>query len=325
DLTLTLRGANLAYGDVLRTEVGGELRLTGPIAREPMLSGRLDLGRTEITIPERFAANAARLGVKDLAVPPEVASTLALARPKAKRGGGKGAAPWRARLDVTVDAPSRLFVRGRGLDAELGGRLRVSGTTDALVPVGAFDLRRGALDVIGRHIALDKGTVTLSGDLDPTIDFQASSSTRSVAVTAGVTGRASDPTLVLTSTPELPQDEVLAQFLFGRGVSDLTGVQLVQLAAAAAQLAGGPSAPDLLGKIRRSTGLDNLGTTTDSKGNAGLTAGRYIGERIYLGVTAGAGGSTDATVDLDVTRNLKLRGQTGTDGSKAGFVFEKEY
>ncbi|NLH82170.1 MAG: hypothetical protein GX458_15185, partial [Phyllobacteriaceae bacterium] len=46
DLTLTLRGANLAYGDVLRTEVGGELRLTGPIAREPMLSGRLDLGRT---------------------------------------------------------------------------------------------------------------------------------------------------------------------------------------------------------------------------------------------------------------------------------------
>jgi translocation and assembly module TamB len=326
DLTIGLKKASLALGETLRSEVDGSLRIVGPLARGPDVSGRLDLGRTEITIPERFAANAARLGVKDLAPPPEVARTLALARPKAARGSkGKGGGPWVARLDVTVEAPSRLFVRGRGIDAELGGRLRVTGTTDAPIPVGAFELRRGGLDVIGRHIALDKGTVTLTGDLDPSIDFVASSSTRSVSVTAEVTGRASDPALVLGSTPQLPQDEVLAQFLFGRGVADLTGFQLVQLATAAAQLAGGASGPDLLGRIRRSTGLDNLGTTVDSKGNAGLTAGRYIGERIYLGVTAGASGSTDATVDLDVTRNLKVRGQVGTDGSKAGFVFEKEY
>ncbi|MCE1236315.1 MAG: translocation/assembly module TamB domain-containing protein [Hyphomicrobiales bacterium] len=326
DLTIALKRASLAFGDILRSEIDGTLRLSGPLAREPALAGRIDLGRTEITIPERFAANAARLGVKDLKAPKEVARTLALAKPKARKGRGGGAsASWRARLDVVVDSPGRLFVRGRGVDAELGGRLRVTGTTDAPIPVGSFELRRGGLDVIGRHIALDKGTVTLVGDLDPAIDFTASSSTRSVSVTVAVTGRASDPALALSSTPELPQDEVLSQFLFGRGVADLTGVQLVQLATAAAQLAGGPSAPDLLGAIRRSTGLDNLGTTTDSKGGAGLTAGRYIGERIYLGVTAGANGSTDATVDLDVTRNLKLRGQTGTDGSKAGFVFEKEY
>ncbi len=325
DLSVTLDAARLAVGDTLRSEIGGSLRLAGPLATAPTISGRLDLGRTEITIPERFAANAASLGVKDLAVPPEVRRTLALAKPKARKTGAKGTAAWRAGLDLTIDAPSRLFVRGRGIDAELGGTLHVTGTTDAVVPVGAFELRRGALDVIGRHIALDKGTVTLTGDLDPTIDFRATSSSRSISVVAEVTGRASDPALVLTSTPQLPQDEVLAQFLFGRGVADLTGFQLVQLASAAAQLAGGPSAPDLLGSIRKSTGLDTLGTTTDSKGNAGLTAGRYIGDRIFLGVTAGAAGSTDATVDLDVTRNLKLRGQTGTEGSKAGFVFEKEY
>ena len=326
DLTIALKQAAISQGDTLRAEIDGSLRLSGPLAREPALSGRLDLGRTEITIPERFAANAARLGVKDLAPPPEVAKTLALARPKTPPAGkGRAAAPWRARLDVTVESPGRLFVRGRGIDAELGGHLRVTGTTDVPIPVGAFELRRGGLDVIGRHIALDKGVVTLTGDLDPSIDFRATSSTRSVSVVAEVTGRASDPALVLSSTPQLPQDEVLAQFLFGRGVADLTGMQLVQLATAAAQLAGGPSGPDLLGSIRRSTGLDNLGTTTDAKGNAGVTAGRYIGERIYLGVTAGANGSTDATVDLDVTRQLKLRGQTGTTGSKAGFVFEKEY
>lgn len=325
DVGVTLDAAELTLGETARSEVGGSLRLTGPLATGPTLSGRLALGRTEITIPERFAANATGLGVENLAAPPEVRRTLALAKPKARAGKGKAAAPWRAGLDITVDAPSKLFVRGRGIDAELGGTVRVTGTTDAVIPVGAFQLRRGALDVIGRHIALDKGTVTLTGDLDPTIDFRATSSSRSVSVVAEVTGRASDPALVLTSAPQLPQDEVLSQFLFGRGIADLTGFQLVQLATAAAQLAGGPAAPDLLAAIRKSTGLDTLATTTDSKGNAGLQAGRYIGDRIFLGVTAGAGGSTDATVDLDVTRNLKLRGQAGTDGSKAGFVFEKEY
>lgn len=323
DLAIAFEAAKLSLGEMARSEVNGTLRLTGPLAGTPTLSGRLTLGRTEITIPERFAANAASLGVKDLAVPPEVRRTLALARPKGTRRGGGG--PRLVRLDLTIDAPSQLFVRGRGLNAELGGTLRVAGTSEAVVPVGAFELRRGALDVIGRHISLDRGRVTLDGNLNPYIDFRASSTGRTVAVVAEVTGRADDPALVLTSTPELPQDEVLAQFLFGRGVADLSSFQLVQLATAAGQLAGGSSAPDLLAQIRKSTGLDTLSAVTDAKGNAGVQAGRYISERIYLGVTAGADGSTDATVDLDITRELKLRAQAGDNGSKAGVIFEREY
>jgi translocation and assembly module TamB len=186
-------------------------------------------------------------------------------------------------------------------------------------------MRRGWLDVVGRHIALDSGEVTLTGDLDPNLDFKATSSTKSIAVVARVSGRASDPQLVLTSTPDLPQDEILAQFLFGHGIGDLSPLQMVQLGTAAAQLAGGPSAPDLLGSIRASTGLDTLGATTDSKGNSAVQAGRYIGERIYLGVTAGSAGTADATINLDVTKNIKLRAQTGTESSKGGIYFEKEY
>jgi len=139
-----------------------------------------------------------------------------------------------------------------------------------------------------------------------------------------VTGRASDPQIVLSSVPDLPQDEVLAQFLFGHSISDLSPVQVVQLATAVAQLAGG-SGGDLLANIRKSTGLDTLSIGTDRSGNAAVQAGRYVNERVYLGVTTGATGQTNATVNLDITKNLKARLEAGTEGTGAGLFYEREY
>src|SRR5262249_22059099 len=124
--------------------------------------------------------------------------------------------------------------------------------------------------------------------------------------------------------PELPQDEVLAQFLFGHSINDLSPFQVIQLATAVAQLAGGKDA-DLLSSIRQATGLDNLSITTDTKGNAALEAGRYINERVYRGITTGAAGNANATVNLDITRNLKARAEAGSEGGKLGVFYEREY
>jgi translocation and assembly module TamB len=294
---------------------------------QPVIGGRINIQRAEITIPERFAANAAMLGVKHLKPPPQVSQTLARAEGVNKPGkkGAKAASAPNVVLDLVIDAPARIFVRGRGIDAELGGQLALRGPVSRLTPVGSFDLRRGSLDVIGQHIVFDSGNVTLVGDFDPNIDFVASTRSSSIAVTVRVTGKASDPQIVLSSVPELPQDEVMAHFLFGRSIQDLSPLQIVQLATAVAQLAGGPSGPGLLDSIRKSTGLDNLGVVTDSKGNAAVQAGRYIGDNLYLGVTTGVGGQTDATINLDVTKHLKLRGQAGTEGSLGGIYYEQEY
>jgi translocation and assembly module TamB len=139
-----------------------------------------------------------------------------------------------------------------------------------------------------------------------------------------VTGPASDPQLVLSSAPELPQDEILAQFLFGRSITDLSPFQVVQLATAVAQLAGGGSG-GLMSSIRESTGLDTLGIVTDARGNPALQAGRYVSERIYLGVATGATGEANATVNLDVTKNLKARVEAGSESSGAGLFYEREY
>lgn len=328
DLAITLRNAKLSDGNLATVQLSGDMTVRGGLTGQPVIGGRISIARAEITIPERFPANAALLGVKHLATPPEVLRTLAKA--KIVNGGRKGKAgkaggPSNIVLDLTIDAPSKIFVRGRGLDTELGGELKLTGPISNVSPVGSFQMRRGSLDVIGQHINFDSGSVVLTGDLNPTIDFVATTRNSSITVTARVTGQASDPQIVLSSVPELPQDEVMAQFLFGHSISDLSPFQIVQLATAVAQLAGGSSGPDLLGSIRKSTGLDNLGIVTDAQGNAAVQAGSYITDKVYLGVTTGARGDTNAAINLDITKNLKLRGETGTDGSKAGVFYEREY
>jgi translocation and assembly module TamB len=140
-----------------------------------------------------------------------------------------------------------------------------------------------------------------------------------------VRGRVSDPQVSFSSQPELPQDEVLARLIFNRSISELSALQIAQLAAAAAELAGG-SNTSLVGSLRDATGLDDLDIITDSEGNTAVRAGRYIRDNVYLGVEAGAAGSTRGTINLDITEDLKARGSVGSDGdSSLGLFYERDY
>jgi autotransporter translocation and assembly factor TamB len=64
-------------------------------------------------------------------------------------------------------------------------------------------------------------------------------------------GRAQNPQITFTSTPALPQDEVLARLLFGSSVTSLSPTQAIQLAAALNSLRGSGGGLNPLGKLRR--------------------------------------------------------------------------
>ena len=118
---------------------------------------------------------------------------------------------------------------------------------------------------------------------------------------------------------------MLARLIFNRGINELSPLQIAQLAAAAADLAGG-SETSLLGNLREAVGLDELDIVTDAEGNAAVRAGTYIQENVYLGVEAGARGTTRGTINLDITEDLKARGSVGSDGDSSLVVFyEKDY
>jgi translocation and assembly module TamB len=157
------------------------------------------------------------------------------------------------------------------------------------------------------------------------LDFSGTTQSGDVAITVTVSGRASDPEVTFSSVPELPQDEILAQLIFQKGIAELSPLQVARLAAAVAELSGGSGG--ILAQLRSTTGLDDLDIVTDEEGNTAVAAGRYLTENVYLGVQQGqTAESSRVTIDLDVTKHLKARaGVTGEGGSSVGLFFEKEY
>lgn len=327
NIDIKLNNARYADGKLVVATVNGGISITGPLMRDPLIAGRIDVERAEITVPENLGGGATYVPVRHINTPKNVQITLDRAKVETRKSKVPvpTSRPSVPRLDVLVNAPNQIFVRGRGLDTELGGRVRLTGPVTNIQPVGSFDLIRGRISILGQRITFDEGSVTLVGDLNPQINFVARSEGDNITAIVTVTGTVDNLNIVFSSSPELPQDEVLAQLIFKRSIGELSAFQIAQLAAAAAELAGG-SNNSLMSKLRQGTGLDDIDVVTDSKGQTAVRAGRYIRDNIYLGVEAGSAGATKGTVNLDISRNLKIKGAVGSDGdSSAGIFYEKDY
>lgn len=326
NLSIRLTEGRYTDGRVVTANFSGDVTITGPLTAGAVIGGTVNLGRTVITIPERLPGSLARLDVKHRAAPAAVDRQTAALKPASTGGEGGGGG---LRLDLTINAPQQIFVRGRGLDAEMGGTLRLEGPASAPEASGLFEMRRGRLSILGKRLDFTRGNLGFAGSLVPTLDFAATSSaSNNTTVTVSVTGRANDPAFTFSSSPALPQDEILAQLIFGRSLSNLSPLQIAQLAEAAAQLTGIGGSTSLLDSLRDGLGVDDLDIKTDeATGDTAVSVGRYLNDRTYLSIEKGsAPGSGKARIDLEVGRGLKLRGEASDDGNaRGGFFYEREY
>ena len=230
-------------------------------------------------------------------------------------------------LDVTVDIPGRLFVRGKGLDSEWGGKLDISGTTDDPRISGQLSALRGQLDVIGKTFVIRDSQITFAGASppDPMLDIEGVYTTEDLVVTAGFQGPSSDPELVLSSNPSLPEDEILSQVLFGKSQGSLSAVEAVQLASALNELSGGGTGLDVVGSIRRFIGADVLQVGGGEDGPE-VKVGKYLTEGVYVGTKAGSTpGSSGVEVEIEVTPNISVTSETTEIDSKAGVQYRLDY
>jgi translocation and assembly module TamB len=269
-------------------------------------------------------AQAALEQVEHLDPPPPVVTTLERAKIGGSRAAESRSGPGIG-LDIRINAPNQIFVRGRGLDVELGGSVRIQGTTSDIQPVGQFDLRRGRLLILGQRIEFDEGSLRLIGNLDPEINFVARTQSQDVTAIVTVTGRVSAPDIQFSSEPPLPQDEVLARVLFNRATANLSPFQLAQLASAAAELAGA-GGPGILSQLRGATGLDDLDVITQDDGSTAVRAGKYLDENIYVNVQTDTEGVSRAEINLDISNRLTARGSVASDGNTTiGLFYERDY
>lgn len=303
-----------------------DITIAGALTGAMQVTGTLALGETNLRLPDSGLGGSApippitHLGETAAERRTRIAAGLG---PVARAGSGGSQ---RIGLDLTIRAPGRVFIRGRGVDAELGGDLRIGGTTAGVIPAGRLDLIRGRLSILGTRLDLTEGAATLEGNFDPFISLVAA--TRSGGYQIGITlsGPISAPDIAFSSSPALPEDEILAQLLFGRSVATLSPLQLLQMADAATRLAGGSTQGGFLANLREGLGLDDLDLQTDAEGNAALRAGRYLSENVYTDVTVAGDGAAGVSLNIDLTPDITARGSVSSTGNTSlGVFFERDY
>ena len=324
-IDVTLDRAQITDRRVFETRLSGALRLDGQLVGGGRVSGALTLADTEVRIPSTGlgAGGYVPPGMVHFGETPAQRAT----RERARLNGDADAARGNnaLALDLTLSSPNRVFIRGRGLDAEFGGGLRLTGTTASVVPSGEFTLLRGRLDILGRRFTLSDGIARLTGRFIPYLRMTATTATDGITAQIVVEGEADTLNINFLSVPELPEEEVVARILFGRGLDRLSPFQAAQLASAVATLAG-RGGEGLTGRLRQGFGLDDLDVATREDGTAALRVGRYLTERIYTDVTVDSEGRSEVSINLDVTPSVTVRGRTDSEGrSGLGIFFERDY
>jgi len=228
--------------------------------------------------------------------------------------------PWRLALDVA--APERLMVTGLGMTSEWSADLRVAGTVTEPRITGDAELIRGTYDFAGRRFDLIRGNIRFQGEspVNPQLDIAAEARVRGLNALIRVTGRSQRPEIAFTSTPALPQDELLSRILFGTSITNLSAPEAVQLAAAVASLNDPGGGLDPINALRRSVGLDRLrilpADVTQGIGTQ-LAAGKYLGRRVYVEVVTDGRGYSATVVEYQITRWLSLLSSISTIGRES--------
>jgi translocation and assembly module TamB len=332
DLAVTTQKALVANRPDLLATASANIKITGSSLNGFDVAGPVTIDRAEIAIGASQAAAYPTIAVKEINGRNAPNRPAAAPPPPPLPAGPKAPAADGVRLALNVQAPQAVFVRGRGLNAEVGGQFTVTGDPSAPAVLGNLTLRRGDFSLLGHRLNFTRGNVSLvsATTIEPLLDFAATTTVQGTTIEVDITGSSRVPKIDITSSPALPQDEAMALLLFGKASSSLSPFELLSAAQALAELTGRqPVGGGFLAKLRGGLGLDQL--SINSGGGSGTTTsvegGRYVAPGVYVGAKQGASAdSSRGVVQVEVFPHVKVEGDIGADSNgKVGVKMEWDY
>jgi translocation and assembly module TamB len=273
----------------------------------------MTLDPTSIRLPAKTPADLAHIEVHEIN-----AATARQAAPAQT-------SPFPLDLDLRVAVPARLSVKGRGLDSEWSGNLHIGGTRNQPSITGEMNLLRGTFIFLDRSFDLTKGSLALDGGNPPNPFLELIGETQVLEnlIQVRINGPARDFRLTLSSVPALPQDELLAMVLFGRSLRQISPLQAVRLAQAAAEMTGVGAGPDFLDSIKSQLGLREVDVTKDEDDNTSVGVGGYLGGKYYIRTQSSVSGQDRTKVEVQITPRISVETEVGADSRQGGGVMWK--
>lgn len=309
EMSVKAKNLHLLKGQLADGTFDADIQLSGQSGNYK-LGGVIAPKRVEINIPETYSASIPQLNIVEPKNAKKQQNTM----------GGSIV------IDMVVDAPSQIFVRGWGLDAEFGGSLEITGNIAKPQFNGVLKSTRGRYSEFGKNFKIARANMNFSGTIPPTpiMDIMAQTQADDITAQIEITGALIKPEFGFSSVPPLPQDEVLAKILFGKDMDDISPMQAAQLAQTIRRFSGkgGGAAFDPLGLVRDVTGLDDVRVESDGAGGASVGAGKYLTDKVYLEFETGAAqNSSGANLEIEVTPSINIESKIGQDAQGGAGVF----
>ncbi len=216
-------------------------------------------------------------------------------------------------LNIDVKANEKVFVRGRGLNAEIFGNLKISGSTIEPIINGKLITKHGIYQEFGKLFNIKEGTLTFDGKIPPSpfIYMVATYNSKNLEVIPVISGSLLQPKIEIKSNPSLPQEEALSRLLFATESSNISPVQAIQLANSLRKLGGysNPNEFDPLSSARKLLGVDEISVSNNvnNPNNSVISVSKYISDKVYLQFKGGASQNDDTiTVNYDITPNITI-------------------
>ncbi|MEN3365723.1 MAG: translocation and assembly module TamB [Burkholderiales bacterium] len=246
--------------------------------------------QSQATITGAFNVDSGFIDISSTTMPQLSDDVVIVGRTEKKAAGERGLP---ATIDVAVNLAKGIVLKGRGLDALLGGQIRLASRPgEPLQARGTLNIIKGTFAAYGRELDIDHGLLRFNGPINnPSLDILAMRRGQQVEAGVAVLGTVLEPRITLVSEPPVSEAEKLSWLVLGHGLETAGQGDLSKLQSSAGALLSQGAAAGVESQIARAFGLDQLsvGSTTNQEGleQRIVTVGKQISSRLYVSVEQG--------------------------------------
>ncbi|WP_018077513.1 translocation/assembly module TamB domain-containing protein [Thiobacillus denitrificans] len=351
-----------------RIVVSGEAQLKNPQAgltlvfekfaainrsdRRVSVSGttRLNLDPQRLQLTGELTADRARLEMPEAGRPVLSSDVVVIGQPPREK---PVAQRFPLALDLTLRLGDDFLFKGGGLDARLGGQLRVFTVSRTLRPdppqnehpdgrkpqaaypsqvlrgEGTIQVEEGRYAAYAQTLEIERGVLRFAGPIDnPGLDVLAVRKNPSVKAGVQVSGTVQRPVVKLYSDPALPDTEKLAWLVLGHGLENSGQQEFVLLQVAAGALLSQAESVNFQSKLADALGIDSFdvraGSGDDLTGSV-VSVGKRLSSRAMLSYEQSLDGLSQVVKVLyQLTPRVRLEAQAGQQSSFDAF-YSLEY
>lgn len=323
-------GRIIVSGEALLTQPQAGLTLTfekfaasNRSDRRIIVSGvtLLKLDQNKLHLTGELRADRARLEMQEASRPTLSSDVVIIGRPPQSQ---KAALRLPLTLDLKLDLGSDFLFKGAGIDARLGGQLRVFTQNQVLRGEGSIQVVKGRYAAYAQSLDIERGVLRFSGPLDnPGIDVLAVRKMPTVKAGVQVGGSVQRPLVTLYSDPPMPDTEKLSWLVLGQGLDNAGQQEFVLLQIATSALLSQADSVNLQANLAEALRIDSFALragTGDDLGSSVISVGKRLSSRTTLSYDQSLDGLNQVVKVLyQLTPHIRLEAQTGLQSSFDAF------